>query len=277
MARIQKQMLIDTHKQNLQMLANEKAAQINMFLEFQKERLLNLSSMIVFKEVALNPNDTSKIEAAKKTINDLKSTISGISVLTKEGIVIVGDIDLPNTDYGQHPYFVAKREDTTFTQYYDPLRKNDYYAIIGPIYDSADTTKIIGRIAFDIELDKISSIMQETIESPTNEVYLIDEKGLLLSRSEFIGQDNKKGVLIQEIKSEAAKECLDHLKLYGKNGFVEEHVEEVPEYLNYMGNKVFGAHAYAPAIMGCVIAEENADEILGVSMLDSIFNIFSKK
>ena len=43
-----------------------------------------------------------------------------------------------------------------------------------------------------------------------------------------------------------------------------------------MGGKVFGVHAYVPEIMGCVIAEEGADEILRLPMADYIKNIFNK-
>jgi hypothetical protein len=118
--------------------------------------------------------------------------------------------------------------------------------------------------------------MKETLESETNEVYLIEETGLLLSGSEYVGQDNKKGVLIQEVKSEEAQECLADLKKYGGEGEVAEHEEEESsQYLDYMGNEVYGAHAYVPAIMGCVIAEESVNEVLRFSLLDYLKNIFN--
>jgi C4-dicarboxylate-specific signal transduction histidine kinase len=273
----QRQMIIDANKESLQILANEKAAQVNLFIESQKEKLFILASMNVFKEAVMYPNDTAKIETAKTRINELKNTIPGISILTNKGIVIIGEIDLPGTDYSQHPYFLAKRQDTTSARYYDPLRKADYYAIIGPIYDNTNKSKIIGRIAFDIELDDMGSIMKETIESETNEVYLIDETGLLLSGSKYIGKDNKKGVLIQEVKSDGAKECLEHLEKYQKDGVVEEHKEETIDYLNYMGDEVFGAHAYVPEINGCILAEESSNEITEFSLVNYIKNIIKKE
>ena len=277
MSCIQRQMFIDIHKENLQILANEKAAQVNMFLEFQKEKLSIIASMDVFKEAAMYPNDSSKVEAAKNMINELKNTILGISILTEEGIAVIGEFDLPGTDYTQHPYFASKEEKKiAFQRYYDPQRKADYYAIIGLIYDDTDKSKIIGIIALDVRLDELSALMKETFRTGTNEVYLIDETGLLLSNSKYIGQGNKNGVLIQEVESDGAKVCLEHIKKYGKSESVEEHTEEVIQYANYMGNEVFGAHAYVPSIMGCVIAEEGADEILKFSMLDYIKNIFNK-
>ena len=94
-----------------------------------------------------------------------------------------------------------------------------------------------------------------------------------MSGSKYIGASNKNGVLIQEVKSEGAKECLEDLEKYRGDGFVEEHEEEVISYTNYMGNEVFGAHAYVPSIMGCVIAEKSADEITKFSMIDYIKNI----
>ena len=71
MSCIQRQMLIDVHKESLQILANEKAAQVNMFLEFQKEKLSIIASMDVFKEAAMYPNDSSKVEAAKNMQEEL--------------------------------------------------------------------------------------------------------------------------------------------------------------------------------------------------------------
>jgi len=245
----------DANKESLQLLADEKAAQVNLFLESKKEELLLLGSMNVFKDVIVYPNDSSKMGMARDHINELKGIIPGISVLTKEGIVVVGDVDLPGTDYSQHPYFIEKRQDTIFTRYYDPLRKGDYYAVIGPIYDNLEKNKIIGRIAFDVELNKISEIMAKTQDKGADEVYLIDDTGLLLSASKFVDQNNTRGVLIQNVSSEGAKECLASLEKYDQNGFIEEHAEKVFRYLDYMGNEVYGAHAYVPAIMGCVIAE----------------------
>jgi nitrogen regulatory protein PII-like uncharacterized protein len=276
--RYQKQRYLDSNKENLQVLANEKAMQVNSFLEAQKEKLFVLNTINVFKEAVMNPGDIVKIEEANKTINELKSIIPGISILTNEGIAVVGEFDLLGTDYSQHPYFVRKDKNISFERYYDPLRKEDYYAIIGPIYDNTNKSKIIGRLAFDIELSKISALMKETLEdNKTNEIYLIDETGLLLSYSKYIGQENKKGVLIQEVKSNGAKVCLDDLKKYEKNGIVEKHEEEVIQYTNYMGDNVFGAHAYVPEIMGCIIAEQNANKITNFLITDPFKNIFKKE
>lgn len=269
----QRKHALNSNKENLQILANEKAAQVNTFLESQKEKLLILNSMDVFKEVALYPNDSSKVEAAKNMINNLKGTTPGITVSTTEEIVIVGDIDVPGTDYSGQPYSLLKEKRIVFERYYCPQRKKDYYAVVGPIYDGLETNKIIGTIAFDIKLDKISVLMEETLDSKTKEVYLIDETGLLLSGSKYISDGNKDGVLIQEVKSDGAKACLEDLKKYQKDGAVKEHEEKITEYLNYMGDKVFGMHVYVSTIMGCVIAEESTDEVAGFSLINNIKNL----
>ena len=275
MSCIQRQMLIDAHKESLQILANEKAAQVNMFLEFQKEKLLLLISMDVFKEAILHPDDASKLGEAKKVIDEFGGTAA---LFTDNGILIYAN-NAPasaGVDYSKDPYFILKAKKIIFGRYYDMYEKKDFYIIIGPIYDNKEKNKVIGAVGFHIPLDDISSLIRETIESKTNEVYLIDETGLLLSGSKYVDQGNKNGVLIQEVESDGAKVCLEHVKKYGKNESVEEHIEEVIQYTNYMGNKVFGAHAYVTAIMGCVIAEENADEVSKFSMIDYIKNIFNK-
>jgi len=264
MFHVQRQNFSNTYKGSLQVLVNEKALLVNTFLESKVEEQKIIASMNVFKEALLYPNDPAKIAIANNRINELKSIIPGISLMNSEGIVATGDIDLPGTDYSQHPYFIAKRQDIMFARYYDPLRKDDCYAIIGPIYGNKDKTKIIGRIAFDIELNKIGTLMKEGSEGKTREVYLIDETGLLLSDSKYIDQGNKNGVLIQKVKSDGANECLADLKKYQKDGVIKEHKDEISQYINYMGDEVFGAIAHVPSIVGCVIAEESAKKVLGI-------------
>jgi len=274
---VQKQQVLILHKQSLQILANEKAAQVNTFLENQKEKQAIISSVGVFKEVVKDPNNTAKIETAKKRINELSPMIHRIALFTNEGIMFIAESGPTPIDYSALPYFVSKDKHIIFMRYYDPFQKKDYYSVLGPIYDRIEKDKVIGAIAFDLELDKVSILMKEVLESKTGEVYLIDENGLLLSGSEYIGEGNKDGVLIQEVKSEGAKECLEDLEKYRGDGFVEEHEEEVISYTNYIGNEVFGAHAYVPSIMGCVIAEESADEITEFSLTGYVINIFNKK
>jgi hypothetical protein len=146
-----------------------------------------------------------------------------------------------------------------FTRYYDPLRKRDYYAIIGPVYDNVDKSKIIGRMAYDISLDEVGALFEENTENDTAEVYLIDEMGLLLTMSKYYDKSNNYGILIQEVKSDGAKLCFGDLGKYEEDSAIEGHKEEIIRYKNYMGDEVFGAHVYMPSINGCVIAEKNTD------------------
>lgn len=275
---IQKQELITVHKERLQTLADEKALQVNAFLESQKEKQRIIASMDVFREAALYPNDTAKIAAANKMMEELNSTIQRMAIFTNDGLMFIAESGPVPIDYSALPYFISKDKNSIFMRYYDPYQKKDYYSILGPIYDTTEKKNIIGAIAFNIELETLSSLMKETSDIGKNdEIYLIDETGLLLSSSEYIGKGSRNGILIQDIKSEGAKECLEELEKYKKDGAIEKHDEEIPEYINYMGNEVFGAHAYVPAIMGCVIAEESTDEIKKFSLTGYVINTFSKK
>jgi hypothetical protein len=260
-------------------MANEKASRVNIFLEMQKDKSVILGSMDVFREVALFPNDTVKIKEAKKLIESLKGTVSGIGILTNKGIVIVSADNPAGADYSSLPGFPVTNDNLAikFTRYYDKERKKDYYGVGGPIYDSKEKNNSIGVISFDVEFDKISELMKETFETPGSEVYLIDETGLLLSGSRYISNENKNGILIQTVESEGAKVCLDDLKKYTKNGKFEEHEEKVFQYTNYMGDEVLGVHAYVPGLQGCVIAEEHIDEIMKLSFINYARNIFKKE
>jgi C4-dicarboxylate-specific signal transduction histidine kinase len=260
----QKRMLINSHNESLQILANEKALLANTFLESQKEKLEIIASMNVFKQAVLYPNDPAIIATAKDRINEIKDKVPRIAIFTSEGIMFIAESGPVPIDYSAIPYFVSKDKKIILMSYYDKFQKRDYYSVLGPIYDSIVKNKVIGAIAFDVELDKISALMKETIENKNKEVYLINGTGLLLSSSEYIGINNKNGVLIQEVKSNGAKDCLEDLKKYKKDGAIEEHKDKVGQYINYMGDEVFGAIAHVPSIMGCVIAEESAKEVLGI-------------
>jgi len=275
----ERQVIINTHEQNLQIMADEKASQVNTFLEMQKEKSAIFGSMSVFREAAMFPNDTAKIKEAKKLIDNLNDIVPGLGILTNEGIIIVSADNPAGADYSSLPGFPVINDDLTFrfTRYYDKQRKKDYYAVAGLIYDSKEKNNLTGVISFDVEFDKISELMKETVETPDSEVYLIDETGLLLSGSRYIGNGNKNGILIQTVKSEGAKVCLEDLKKYLKNGNIEEHEEKVFQYTNYMGDEVLGVHAYVPALRGCVIAEEHIDRIIELSLIDYIKNIFKKE
>lgn len=274
MAYTQRLMFITAHKDNLMTLAESKANQINTFLKSQKEKLSIIASIKDFKNALLISNDPSIIDQAKKRINDLKNIIPGISVMNSKGIVVIGDIDQPGTDYGFHPYFLGNRTDTTFTKYYDEFRKNNYFAVIGPVYDDSNNI-IIGRIAFDLELDQINNLMNESLEDNTS-IHLIDPDGFILGGSGYVRTENNKELLSQINLDDGAKFCLDHLKKYGgENGMVEKHEKDIIQYVNYKNIKVFGSHAYAPNISGCIIAEQNEDHVLKYSMLDYIQNVFN--
>lgn len=261
---VQTQNFSNTNKESLQVLADEKALLVNTFLESQKEKLEVIASMNVFKEALLYPNDPAIIATAKERINEIKDTVSRIAIFTNKGIMFLAESGPVPIDYSTIPYFVSKDRKIIFMRYYDSYQKKDYYSILGPIYDPIEKNKVIGAIAFDVELSKISALMEETLNNATNEVYLIDETGLLLSGSRYIGSGNKNGVLIQEIKSDGAKDCLEDSKKYQKDGAIEKHEENVMQYTNYIGDDVLGAHAYVPAIMGCVIAEASTKEVLGI-------------
>jgi hypothetical protein len=269
----QRQIYINSHKENLQTIATDESDHINTFLDAEKEKLLIIAGVEDFKNAILHPDNKVIIEIAKKRINEFKNIIPGISLMSSSGIVAIGDIDLPGTDYSKHSYFIAKRQDTIFTRYNDPLRKKEYYAIIGPIYDSIDKNKIIGRIAFDLELDRIGSLLKKFSDNNTN-IYMIDTYGNILSRSEKINyMDNsvsEKAVLLG-----AVKDCLDDIKKYEKGDSIEQHEESISEYVNYKGAKVFGSHDYVPSILSCIVAERSSDEVLKFSFSDALKNTFN--
>jgi len=269
---------IHTQTELLQLTAVEKATQVNLFLEQQEEKLTLLREMEEFREVARRSDDVVAVHVAKEKIRQLKGIISGISILTPDGIVIIGENDLPGMDYSEQPYFDLQVKHVVFERYYDSVRKNEYYAVVGPLYNDSENKVIIGVITFDVQLQDISALMSEAIDTGSDEVYLIDESGLMLSGSEYVGQDDKSGILVQEVDSDGAIDCLEDLEEYGDMDYIEEHEEETPHpYINYMGDDVYGAHAYVPTIMGCVLAENHADVITDASFITYLTSLFDEE
>lgn len=249
-------------EKDLQTLVEEKAKQVKMYLDIQILKHKILSENTEFREAFLYPEDKTKIDAADKIIDKLRETVPGISLLTPEGIVITADIDLPGTDYRSMPYFMAEKKKLTFDIYYDPLRKNDFIVVGGPVFHEG---KIIGALGFDLALDELNYIMGISFNEPDIESYIINKDGLLLTSSKYIGQENRHGILLQRVDSEGAKECIEDLREHiilsdmSDNIEIEEHEEEALIYENYMGEKVLGTHAYAPSIVGCILAEKKID------------------
>ncbi len=260
-------MMIVSNKENLQILASEKADQINTLLDEEKDKLLLIAGMSDFKNVLLHPNDSLLIEIAKKRINELENIIPNISILNSNGIVVVGNIDLPGTDYSQHPYFLEKRQDISFTIYSDPLRKKDYYAIIGSVYGDINKTDIIGKIAFDLEVNKLSSLMKQSVQF-NSEVYFIDEGGVVIG-------NKANDISVQSTSEGSVKLCLDDFAKYESDNTVETHAEDILQYINFEGVDVFGAHAYVPNLSGCILAERTSSDILKYSVIDSLKQILN--
>ncbi len=268
----QKSQTLGMDKQMLQTLANDKAAEINLFFEFQKQKLLSLASMDAIKEAFLHPDDALKLDAAKKIIDGLGGTAA---LFTANGILVYATNAPSGVDYSGDSYFLKKDKNIFFGRYYDKYEKKDFYIVIGPVYGGQEKDKAIGAIGFHIPLEEVSNLMKENLNDSNEEVYLIDGTGLLLSASKYIGQGDKNGILVQQVQSDGAEDCLNDLKKFGEDSTIKPHQEEVTEYLNYMGEEVYGTHSYAPAIMGCVIAEEKKDSEPGFSAADLIKSIFN--
>lgn len=271
----QRKMFINSHKENLQILANEKSELVDIYFKSEEVNLSVVAAMSDFVNVLQYPDDAVMVEIAKKRINELSRIIPNISIMNSAGKVIVGDIDLPGTDYSSHPYFLAKREDIAFTRYHDPRRNKDYYAVIGPIYNFSKT-KIIGRAAYDISTDIINSLLinKEKDTDHNHIIYFVDGQGLLLGSSDY-SKSKEKTSLGQIVQTDAVKKCLSDLEEYKKDGKVQEHIEDILQYKNYKGENVFGAHDFVSRVDGCVIAEESADIVLQFSIIDAFGKIFN--
>lgn len=264
---IQRYSKTEIYKTELRELTEQKAEQINQFLESRTAELNILMSVDEFAEALKDPADAAKLAQAKDKINELKDIIPGISLLTNEGIVIVADIDLTGTDYSAHPYFSMEERAISFERYYDPLRRQDYYATISPFYDEQAAETIIGVIAIDVPLEKLNEILVTDDKDMSRELYLVNKDGVIITDSIFgytpFAQDADAGIVA------ACFACMEEDQ---EAGDIIDHEASVSEYVNYRGVEVFGTHAYAPVINACLIGEMNKAEVVSLSDGNSIFN-----
>jgi C4-dicarboxylate-specific signal transduction histidine kinase len=269
----QRNMFIESQKNGLRILADEKVSQINIFLNSEKEKLSLLASLDVFKNLILHPKDKTLYASAKETINKIKNILPGIGVFTKNGIIVVAENNASGTDYSSSSFFPAGDNMTIFLQrYYDSQRKKEYYGIVGPVYDSIQKNKVIGVIGYDIEVSKISSILAQSLNTG-DEVYFIDKDGIILADADRTIDDT--GYKMIEQKKGAAKDCIDDINKYSKYKEDISHQENISQYINYHNLDVFGTHSLVTGLSGCIISEKKSEEILKYSMIDYMKKIFN--
>ena len=258
---------IEICKTELRELTEQKAEQVNQYLESKAGELDILMSFHEFAEVLKDPTNNAKIAQAKDRINELKDIIPGIGLMTNEGIIIVADIDLPGTDYSALPAFSMGVKGVTFTRYYDPLRRQDYYAVGGPFYDPQDPGTMIGVIAIDVPLGDLNEILATDNGTTTRELYLVDRDKIIITNSIF-GYTP----FAQSADTEGVADCFACMDEHTEDGAIIEHEEAVSEYIDYRGVEVFGTHAYAPVINACLIGEMDKAEVVSLSGGSNIFS-----
>lgn len=263
----QKDSNIEIYKTELKVLTEQKAAQVNQYLESKAGELDILMSFDEFAEVLKDPTNNAKIAQAQGRINELKDIIPGICLLTNAGIVIVADIDLPGTDYSAQPYFSMEEKALTFERYYDPLRKNDYYAAVSPFYDRQNTEEIIGTIAIDVPFEYFNVILASGNETITREFYLVDKDRIVITSTIF-GYTP----FAQEADTEGIADCFACLEENTVDGDITEHEESVSQYIDYRGVAVLGTHAHLPLINACLIGEMDKAEMVRLSGGGNIFS-----
>ncbi len=259
---------------SMQMIAREKAHQADTYMEFQKEKLRILASMNHFQEAALNPDDEDKIGRAKQLITRIGETYPGIGLFTEEGIIIAAENNPSRQDYGHLAYFTQEGHEVMFERYYDIARRQDYYAILGPVYHPENESKVIGGIGFDIDFHELSEIIRTDIECDISEAYLIDETKVLLSSSKYSEEELRSRAFVQEVRTEQADLCVEHIQEYRENGEAERIDEQVIKYINYRGEKVIGVHAHVFSIDGCVIVEKGVCHLESPGMTGLVTSLF---
>ncbi|OHB46405.1 MAG: hypothetical protein A2099_06520 [Planctomycetes bacterium GWF2_39_10] len=135
---------------------------------------------------------------------------------------------------------------------------------------------VIGMMMFEVASSVLNNEMQEIRYGDSYDVYIINQHGVMITESNFVGQLKKIGLIKNRtalelvvvepqttnfIKSVAS--CLKGIDGFDMNG-----------YTNYAGEKVLGAWYWIPELKWGIITEISADEVS--LAMNNLKNPFSK-
>jgi len=125
---------------------------------------------------------------------------------------------------------------------------NPKISVIAPVYESGE---LLGYVSLINEMDEIYEITEKITDiSKTEEIYLVNMDGLLISSLKYSDLD----IMVQSINTENVEEC-------SKEGIIIAD--------NYEGREILGSHKYIEKMGWCLLGEVDKNETINTPLRES--------
>jgi len=268
---------------HLQTASRAKADEVEMFIQWNKERAQDFSSDGLIKESLYKiKNGTDTVAVAKALTSHLIinkmpvwESLREILILDTKGVVISSTNEKTSVglDLAGDPLFLNGKS----APYMSDLSHNedfneDLFSLSTPVIWDGE---FVGVLAVKIPTNAFYNILTErTGMGETGESYVINKEGFLLSPSLFLQGENS-GILTQIVRSDNAAKCLTDVKNFNSdNTFNHYNGDEPDVYLDYRGVRVVGAHHIIPKMNWCLLTEIDKSEIWNKERKNFMINYF---
>ncbi len=264
---------------DLETIVHLRTKHIGQYAESKMERAIDFSSDAFIRENLVKLKKGVNFSGLEKDLEDyitdiklpIDKDVYEIYVLNSNGDIVSesghkeGFEREGYSDFYEDPLYLKGKGVPYFTTIlYDEEFGVKGFAVSAPILDD---DKLIGVIILKVGLDTLFEI---TLEGQglgeTGEVYLVNEEGFLVTPSRFL-RGEEKGVLVQTVESEHAKECFDESIV----GHLERG-ESVISFSDYRGEKAIGTHREVLDINWCLLAKIDESEVIDKPLKNYILN-----
>jgi len=249
---------------HLETTVQSRAQHIETFLNKEKELAENLALTGKAEKALLEPSETNILALNKrlqKTVGSIEHILS-VGVINDKNILIAStNSELIGTDYSESIFLKENLEKKEKIQFNDDPDLGIILGIVSPVEDGVG--KYLGMVGIIIGFSEINKITTDkTGLGETGESYLINKESMLLTPSRFM----ENSILVQEVDTINAQNCLEHLEHKGHEHDIQEHYEHeaITPFLDYRGELVLGTHHYIPETEWCLLVEIDEAEVLGI-------------
>jgi two-component system sensor histidine kinase VicK len=253
---------------DLTYFAEAKEGQVFAYLDSIESRTIDFSSdgfiRDSLKEI-INTGSAKAVEALNKQLIEnkkpLDKTIVGISVVDRDGKIVASTHnDEIGKDESSDEYFIEGKKGVFAIE----LGKHEHFSLMHIFVVSAPLTdkktgELLGVIINIFDIEKIQKILSGMFQleegaltsekriSGNLEVYLVDKEKIMFIHPNEIGDKHFTGMIVDTLP---VQKCLNNQE------------EITGEYIDYKGEKVFGASMCFADRKWTLIAEFNAEEVL---------------
>jgi len=249
----------------IKMVADSKAAQVDVFLELVKSRIMDISTdgyVIICVNLLNSAEKVDKNEVSSDLTTHLEKNkipildnFSEVFVMNIKGVVVASNVkEHKGADLSKEPEFLEGKKGFFFGKVeLSEDKKNSYLSVSAPIVRENEVIGVVTGVVNPAKLYQILFSTNGTVKS--GEVYLVNSDKFMISPSRF----DDKAILEKKIDTKATEECMSE-DVTGED--VSAAGTKCCIYKNYRGIDVMGAFAAVPSTGWYLIAEVPSDEAL---------------